>query len=108
MQEDHYASSGCIRCGADLPIPDSPWVEFGPKACPKCGAMHEYSWDTYPTDEDEIPVLLVELLDFQDLLRRYIRHVRRCEGCDFINSGSLHDQDSFTADEWVVLRDLAK
>jgi hypothetical protein len=43
----------------------------------------------------------------RDLLRRYIRHVQLCEGCDYIHTGAHYEYDAFTADEWAVLRDLA-
>lgn len=43
-----------------------------------------------------------------DLFRRYIKHVRDCEGVDFITAGAHHNEASFTAGEWCTLRNLAK
>ena len=61
MSHDHYHSRGCIKCGAELPEPERAWADFGPAACPSCGVMHEYSWDCVTTDEEDIPLLMVEL-----------------------------------------------
>ena len=62
MNEDHYHSSGCIKCGAELLEPERAWDDFGPAACHACGAVHEYSWDCIATDEDDIPLLMVNLV----------------------------------------------
>lgn len=63
MFDEHYATGGCIKCGADLPMPEKPWVDFGPSPCPACGVMHKYFWDSAYDGED--PVLMVELLRTQ-------------------------------------------
>lgn len=45
---------------------------------------------------------------YEDLLKRYINHVRSCEGVDFIDTGHHHNDDSFNAGEWAKLMELAK
>jgi hypothetical protein len=32
--EDHYATAGCIKCGALLPFPEQTWVDWGPHPHP--------------------------------------------------------------------------
>lgn len=49
-----------------------------------------------------------EAAGLRSLLIRYIRHVRACEGVDFIESGAHYNQDSFDDHEWGILKDLAK
>lgn len=45
---------------------------------------------------------------FKDLLARYIKHVRGCEGVDFIETGSAFSDEKFSEREWNILKELAK
>ena len=46
--------------------------------------------------------------NLEQLFVRYIRHVRACEGVDYILSGEHYHKDSFTQEEWEILEELAK
>ena len=50
---------------------------------------------------------ILESAALRNILVRYIRHVQVCEGVDYIVSGSHHDDDAFTEDEWSLLRSLS-
>jgi len=48
------------------------------------------------------------MIDYKELLRKYIQHVDNCEGCDFIedcNTGTGHG-GGFTEDEINELKEL--
>jgi hypothetical protein len=49
-----------------------------------------------------------DLTKLRNLFIRYIRHVQCCEGVDYINSGSHHNDDAFTQEEWETLEQLAR
>jgi hypothetical protein len=45
------------------------------------------------------------LMDYRDLLLRYINHVGRCEGVVFLWDGNRHEGD-FSDEEWTELEKL--
>lgn len=48
-------------------------------------------------------------VELKALLKKYIQHVKDCEGVDFINNGGAMDYSEvkFTKDEWQLLIELA-
>lgn len=49
-------------------------------------------------------------IDHKDLLKKYIRYVLDCEGCDFIEDGyrGYPGDQQFTPEEWEELQLIAK
>jgi len=46
--------------------------------------------------------------DMEMLLALYIKHVRQCEGVDYINEGWVWDQTLFNKEQWSVLDRLSR
>jgi hypothetical protein len=46
-------------------------------------------------------------MDHRELLLKYIRHVKDCEGVDFITKGGDLSEIDFTPEEWAELEALA-
>lgn len=52
------------------------------------------------------------MIDYKELLRKYILWVRSCEGVDFVTNGNAGcpgpSEEDFTAAEWEELEKIAK
>lgn len=45
-------------------------------------------------------------LDYKELLKKYMRHVRDCEGVDF--TYGLDEEDGFTPEDIYLLQDMSE